>query len=121
MAKCCELQVDVVEESPPATPVAHTNQEPDFVPESPPPAGKSSPSSIVSSLDVVRLGVDFTYTIPSFSAISVSLRQVLFEGVDELNRLVKYDVFIRDDPSLLNHPIPFSIIVTKSCEVPVST
>ena len=43
--------------SPPATPVAQTDQGPEFIPESLQPGWESSPNNNVSSLDVVHASI----------------------------------------------------------------
>ena len=65
-------------------------------------------------VDLVQIGVPFQYTIPSFAAITVTLRQIRFEGVDVHNQQepVLYDAFIRDCRTL-DRALPASIEVTN--------
>ena len=71
-------------------------------------------------LTVLDLGVEFSYTIPSFSVFSVKLRQctVQFEARDA--RVLVYDCFIRSDPFLDTVTPPFCVKLTRHCFVPVS-
>ena len=81
-------------------------------------------SVLVDGMDVsvLTLGVSFAYTIPSFSAIQVSLRQAtiqveLSDGSGQL-----FDGFLQSHASLPANSsnIPFCIIIRKHCFVPVS-
>ena len=91
--------------------------------ESPPPDDAPAESSSTyshPSIDIVRVGVPFQYTIPSFAVICVTLRQIRFEGFDEDDHHpVAYDGFIKDSPSL-DRSLPASIELTDWCYVPVS-
>lgn len=72
-------------------------------------------------LTVLDLGVEFSYTIPTLSVLSVSLRQckIQFETRHGSAR-DEYDGFIRSDPFLHSAVPPFVIKLTKHCFVPVS-
>ncbi len=74
------------------------------------------------SLSVLDLSVDFMYTVPSFSAIHVSLRQatIQVDMADGSGQL--FDAFFHSHSSLPDRPstTPFCISLTKHCFVPVS-
>ena len=67
---------------------------------------------------ILRVGVPFTYAVPSFSVLSVTLRQIMFEMIVDGQKKV-FHGFIRDDPSL-DRPLPASLSVTEHCFVDVS-
>ena len=82
------------------------------------PRSPSPPPS--PSINLVRIGVPFQYAIPSFAAITATLRQIRLEGIDGNNQQsVVYDAFIRDCPTL-NRAHPASIDITDWCYIPVS-
>ena len=67
---------------------------------------------------ILLVGVPFTYAVPSFSVLSVTLRQIMFEMIVDGQKKV-FHGFIRDDPSL-DRPLPASLSVTEHCFVDVS-
>ena len=70
------------------------------------------------ALSILNLGEPFSYSIPSFTAISPTLRQVKIQ--EESGKL--FDAFIQADSSLPSgtSDSPFCIQLTKHCYVPVS-
>ncbi len=73
---------------------------------------------------VLHLGVEFTYRVPSFSAIEVNLRQAMIQ-IELPNGAAKlYDGFLQSHPSLPDSSRPSAsllyITITKHCFVPVS-
>lgn len=71
-------------------------------------------------LAVLDVGVEFTYTIPSFSVISVKLRQCGMQLVGRDGSVHVYDGFVHSDPSLNAVASPFNIKRTSHYFVPVS-
>ena len=67
---------------------------------------------------IVKFGRTYSYTIPSFSVITVKLRHAVIQYED--NGLLKLtDVFFREDPSL-NIQTPVSAMISDACVVDVS-
>ena len=67
-----------------------------------------------NSVPVVECGDLYTYTIPSFSVITVKMRRIRYECiVDEATMIV--DGFIKDTPSL-QRLYPSELFVNVSCE-----
>ncbi len=73
---------------------------------------------------VLDLGVEFTYEIPSFSAIEVALRQATIQVELPDGSAKLYDGFLQSHPSLpdssRSSSSPLYITLTKYCFVPVS-
>ena len=65
---------------------------------------------------IVKFGQTFSYTIPSFSVITVDLRHAVIQH--EENGLLKLTVFLREDQSL-NIQTPLSATVSDACVVNV--
>ena len=51
-------------------------------------------------VDILDVGVVFTYTWPRFPVISIPLRQITFQAILPNNKIVTYDGFVRDDSRL---------------------
>ena len=67
---------------------------------------------------VIKFGLKYDYTIPTFSVITVCLRHAVMQIKDE-HGVDVIDVFFRDEPSL-EVLTPTSIKITKHCFVDVS-
>uniref|UniRef100_A0A1X7STU9 Uncharacterized protein n=1 Tax=Amphimedon queenslandica TaxID=400682 RepID=A0A1X7STU9_AMPQE len=87
--------------------------------------GSSSPRSISSSssnsdeiVDIIRIGQSFSYTIPSFSVITVELRQAVI-CVGEKKVVKHIDIFLRETQDITVR-VPSSIKVLESCYVKIS-
>ena len=77
-----------------------------------------------SILVILRVKEVYSYTIPSFSAITVKLRHVVVAN-DNSSGLISHnqptlDVFFREDPVLTSVCVPTKVRVVKACCVPVS-
>lgn len=81
-------------------------------------------------LDIMKVGEVFSYTIPSFSVISVQLRRIVISnyGRDTTDEEIKahpnasptLDIFLREDPRFHSLAVPTTIRIIKGCIVPVS-
>ena len=73
---------------------------------------------------VLRLGPEFSYKVPSFSVLTVDLRQATMqiERVDSDGEIAVQctDGFIRSDAQLDRIICPFLLTLSNSCLVPVS-
>lgn len=69
-------------------------------------------------VDVIWAGDLCTYTIPSFSVLTVELRhvEIAFTSYDGYK---KVDAFMREDSDIINK-VPRSLEITKECKVNVS-
>ena len=85
------------------------------------PLSSTNPPSIRkgTELSVLDVGVEFIYRIPSYSVISVGLRQVTIQFVTMAGSVRVYDAFIRSGPSLTFQTSPFSIVLQEYCFVSV--
>ena len=82
-------------------------------------------------LDILQVGEVFSYTIPSFSVISVQLRRIIISnyGRETTDEEIKdnpdapstIDVFLREDSRFNSLVVPTAIRVIDGCIVPVST
>ena len=81
------------------------------------------------SLDILSIGKVFTYTIPSFSVISLRIRHVIISNygrdtdvdaaeIDGASPTL--DIFLREDPRFDSLDVPTTIVVFEGCLVPVS-
>ncbi len=72
----------------------------------------------VTLLDV---GVEFTYTVPSFSVFEAKLRQSTV-NIENDDGVFIYDCFLQANASLpeRSSSMPFYITILKHCFVPVS-
>ena len=77
-----------------------------------------------TDIAVLDLGVAFTYRVPSFPAIEVTLRQATIQLELPGGPIELYDGFLRSDPSLPDSSkkscSPFYLTIMKHCFVPVS-
>ena len=75
-------------------------------------------------LEILHVKKVYTYTIPSFSAITVKLRHVIIANDDSSgrrsHRQPTLDVFFCEDPLLASVSVPTKVRVVKACCVPVS-
>lgn len=82
-----------------------------------------SPSRIVidngTEVTILSVGPDFSYTIHSFSVITVSIRQCVFQ-FDTEGGVRVLDGFIQSNPSLSNAVLPLLVKLTSQCYIPVS-
>ena len=85
-------------------------------------ASSTSPLTIEEGLKmtILDLGVEFSYTVPSFSVLSVPLRQTTVQTVDNDGCVHLYDGFIRSDSCLNSLVIPFCVQLRQFCFVTVS-
>ena len=81
-------------------------------------AGEDGSQPDHNVIAILRVGLPFNYTVPSFSVLSVALRKITYEVIVDGRKKV-LDGFIRDDPSL-DRPLPASLCVTEHCYVDVS-
>ena len=65
------------------------------------------------------VGTPFEFRIPSFPVIVVTLRHMRFEVEGEDDEVLKYNGFIKQDPSL-DHEVPGVVVASESCFVDVS-
>ena len=88
--------------------------------------GLAPPDQVADGMQmsVLTLGVEFLYSIPTFSVIKVPLRQVTVQIEDDCSGSVHlFDGFIRSEPSLgasTTH-IPSIISLKEHCFVSVSS
>ena len=77
-----------------------------------------------SILEILHVKKVYSYTIPSFSAITVKLRHVVIVNDDSSGRISHrqptLDVFFCEDPSLTSVAVPTKVRVVKACCVLVS-
>ena len=75
-----------------------------------------------ASVTVLDIGVEFTYTVPSFSVLQVDLRQATVQVELDNGTGVLYDCFLKAHPSLPARQccIPLYLTIEKHCFVPVS-
>ena len=59
-------------------------------------------------VSVLNVGVKFSYQIPSFSVITVDLRQMKFQLAAEDGSVRLFDGFIRAEPSIVPEKVPFA-------------
>ena len=91
------------------------------IPETPLQSETESGRSSVEGIEIQFVGTLFEYTIPNFSCISFTLRQITFEAFVD-GSISTYDGFIRHDPSLdklVSISYPKTIDVLESCFVKV--
>ena len=83
----------------------------------------SSDSSTTEGVEIQHVSVPFCYTIPRFSCITFTIRQMTFATEiteSDTSTVMTYDGFIFDHPSLDEHDYPASIDVLESCFVEVT-
>ena len=73
-----------------------------------------------TKLSILRMGLKFSYQIPTFSVISVDLRQIAIQLTSQNGTVMLFDGFIRADPSLNTLNVPFTLTLKYFCFVPVS-
>ena len=63
--------------------------------------GEESTEDAIDSFIIVDVGAPFDFRIPSFPLLVITLRHIRFEVQGESeDEVIKYDGFIKDDPSL---------------------
>lgn len=67
------------------------------------------------SVPVLECGEVYSYTIPGFSVITVSLRRLRYQCIMPDQSIKVVDGFVRDDPSL-QRVYPAEMMVEMSCE-----
>lgn len=77
------------------------------------------------NLDILAVKEVYTYTIPSFSAVTVRLRHVVVKNYDESigqqrNVSKTLDVFFCEDEGLTSLKPPVRVKVIRACCIPVS-
>ena len=83
-------------------------------------SSSSSSSQTRETVDIIRIGHNFQYTIPSFSVVKIELRHAVISVWDGSLRKVKHlDVFLRESPDIASK-VPCSIEILESCDVDVS-
>lgn len=74
-----------------------------------------------TEISILSMATKFSYTIPSFSMISVDLRQISFQVLAVDGTVVLFDGFIQADSSLdMGNKTPFSLKLKDYCFVTVS-
>lgn len=79
--------------------------------------------SVDTEISILRIGPKFTYRIPSFSVVTVDIRQISYQVVTVEGDVLLFDGFIRADSSLDLEPAketPFSVQLQDFCCVTVS-
>ena len=78
--------------------------------------GESIDGTDITILDV---GPEFSYTVPSFSVLTVYIRQVSIQ-LEQADNVRRLEGFIRSDQMLDRIVPPFLLTVTSHCLVDVS-
>ena len=73
-----------------------------------------------SEVSLLDLGVECTYTVPSFSVLSVPLGQTTIQTQLPDGSIRLYDGFVRSDARLKSVITPFCLTLKQHCYVPVS-
>ena len=68
---------------------------------------------------VLTVGDTFMYSVPYFPALSVVLRQIKVQRVVGVDETELYDIFIRNDPSLLYGSYPTTLLVKYAFAIEV--
>lgn len=82
-----------------------------------------SSDRVYPSVDILHLREIVSYTIPSFTVITVQLRHVVMALCDDEDTVKHYDAFVNVSPNadcVIPEP-PATITVTESCNVNVSS
>ena len=91
--------------------------------DTPPHRESSSEAEIISvdgtDITISDVGPEFSYTVPSFSVLTVYLRQASMQ-LEQAGSLHCIQGFIRSDPMLDRIFGPFKLTVTHHCLVDVS-
>ena len=74
--------------------------------------------STCNLLNVLWAGDIYTYNVPSFSVLTVTLRHVVISFMDQRG-YQKVDAFMQENPDILTY-VPTSVEVTRACKVEVS-